>query len=279
MVVVSGESGEALAGATVRLGAAEYLTDGSGSISLRDRVDLFAPLDASKAGYFDRQTSIRARDDRTFALWPLVSASGLNQHVTATLVYTSTVENAPLAGIPLERLRGAAPQVVIVLADNLRGDPRILQRHEEAAAEITAATGRRATFRVGADATGATRVDATYNPRDTGCKESRAFARTRLSGGEVTSATITYCVEDAPRSPTVGHELGHVFGFGHSPDVRDLMYPVFERSRPGSFSDREALLMRLMLQRRAGNRFPDSDRGPGASAAARERITYCPASR
>jgi hypothetical protein len=36
-----------------------------------------------------------------------------------------------------------------------------------------------------------------------------------------------------------------------------------------------SLVMRMMLDRPAGNRFPDSDRGVGGASATEERVTVC----
>lgn len=62
------------------------------------------------------------------------------------------------------------------------------------------------------------------------------------------------------RSSTSAHELGHMFGLGHSSGSRDLMNTHRNRSRVDRFSTREALVMSLMLKRPPGNEMPDNDR-------------------
>jgi hypothetical protein len=52
------------------------------------------------------------------------------------------------------------------------------------------------------------------------------------------------------------------------------MFGTFIRSHADDFRTREADVMSLMMQRRAGNRFPDSDRGL-APASIREDVIVC----
>jgi hypothetical protein len=70
--------------------------------------------------------------------------------------------------------------------------------------------------------------------------------------------------------------MGHTFGLCHSPDKTELMY-AYQNGHGGvDFSARESLAMRLMLQRPAGNVFPDDDRAATAAAADRTHVTICP---
>jgi len=63
----------------------------------------------------------------------------------------------------------------------------------------------------------------------------------------------------------LAHEMGHLFGLGnyYVEGAKGLMGFGALSVNEGivDFSDRERLVIRLMLQRRAGNRFPDNDRG------------------
>ena len=87
---------------------------------------------------------------------------------------------------------------------------------------------------------------------------------------------IVFCAASFARSTTVLHELGHVLGLYHAPvGTNDLMDPNLSSRRATTFGPRETLALRMMLERRPGNRFPDSDRGLGASSARAEHIIVC----
>jgi hypothetical protein len=82
---------------------------------------------------------------------------------------------------------------------------------------------------------------------------------------------VTYCRADAPRELGLSvHELGHTFGLRHSSTATDVMRAFGRRTQ--RLSERERLVMALMLQRPAGNRFPDNDRLARASGAGEEAI-------
>ena len=110
-------------------------------------------------------------------------------------------------------------------------------------------------------------IDVSYDPANPGCTGARGFSSVRLSAGEIQGGTIVYCVPDAPRASTVVHELGHSFGLLHSPDRTDVMYFSFASGRSEVFTLKEALAMRLMMDRPPGTRFPDNDRETAGIAA------------
>ena len=94
-----------------------------------------------------------------------------------------------------------------------------------------------------------------------------------LSEGAFTSATITYCREEAARELGLSvHEFGHTVGLRHSSRSSDVMAPFARRT--DRLSARERLVTLLMLQRPSGNRFPDNDRAAQASARA-PRVLGC----
>jgi hypothetical protein len=74
----------------------------------------------------------------------------------------------------------------------------------------------------------------------------------------------------------VTHELGHTLGLQHSPRDREVMFRFFGARRSTRFGSREALMLRLMLERRAGNRFPDNDRAIAASGETGTVTIACP---
>ena len=61
------------------------------------------------------------------------------------------------------------------------------------------------------------------------------------------------------------HELGHTLGLYHSSSTADVMY--CSSGRPFNFSPRETLTMKLVRQRRTGNRWPDNDRMASSPAS------------
>jgi hypothetical protein len=54
------------------------------------------------------------------------------------------------------------------------------------------------------------------------------------------------------------------------------MYAFFNGHGNVEFSAREALEMRLMLQRPGGNQFPDDDRRVSVTGATGTHVTVCP---
>ena len=95
--------------------------------------------------------------------------------------------------------------------------------------------------------------------------------RRQFNGAVIVGATTVYKRLGAASSlGVVMHELAHAFGLSHSLDSsRDVMGPGPDDKV--DYSDREKLVMRLMLQRPPGNQFPDNDRSV-ANALGRSRV-------
>lgn len=261
--IVSAETGVGISGAAAVIGGQSGRSDAQGLVAVPGGagpgvfVDLIAP------GFIDRQTNLRAGASAArLSLWPRTSPTGLDENLTAFLVYTSTAEGSPIGALPMRRHRPGTTLVSMVLSEGLLADPGALANHLFAADVLTAAVAGKVAYRVTPQAVaGSTIVNISYEPENAGCGDrTRAFTTIRLSGGEITSGTIVYCVPDSPRSPTVIHELGHTFGLLHSPNRTDLMYSTFVSDRSDVLTARETLAMRLMLERSGGTRFPDNDR-------------------
>jgi hypothetical protein len=279
LTLVSGETGAPVAGASVTIGAQTLTSDASGQVRLSSDAPLGASIDIVHPAYLDRQSTVRTGTASRFALWPRANGSGLSEHYTATIVYTAVADPpAPTGGDALARLPRGTATVVIVPSSEVLADVLAMDAHQRAVSAIVEATGGAVSYTLAASrpASGlvvTTRVD----PDASRCREGdvRGYTRSTYEGLELRSAEIVFCDVNVSRSSTVGHELGHTFGLRHSPDDRDLMFQRFVPGRATTFGPRESLVMRLMLDRPPGNRFPDNDRGAVFTSSATERVVIC----
>jgi hypothetical protein len=270
---VSGETGEPVAGAAIFLDGQRYTTDGAGQIRL-DAPAVAGSLTVTAEPFLVRRT--RASAD-TFSLWPKTSPTGLDESVTATLVY-----GCPSAGCTGSEalLRVVDRRVYVVPAPDLRADGAATSALEEAAERITAATGGEVVFSVWpSPPAGAVTVTVLVDPADPDLLSRDAGAVTkRYLGGRssiVRSVVVVRSLELARSTPLLLHELGHAFGLGHSPRRGDVMWNGPELYGARDFTPRERLSVGLMLQRAPGNRFPDDDQEVTAGSAAAERVIAC----
>ena len=273
LTIVNGETGAPVAGARVVVAGQDYASDTAGGVSLTARAARGSLVDVLAPAFFDRQTLLRSRADTRLTLWPRRSLTGLDETLTGHLVYTLTTDGAPYAEAPLRRPPFGTRTVTVALSAELAADPEAVGFHERAVGQLTAANGGQVSYVLGPAPPGMPMVDVRFDPADPGCEERvRAFAQNSTRGGEVVSTRIVYCVDDAARSSTVAHELGHAFGLRHSPSSRHVMYGFHHRGGIAEFTDAEVLAMALMLQRRGNNRFPDDDRQSSASGDLVERF-------
>jgi hypothetical protein len=279
LTLASGETGGPVVGASVTLGSQTLTSDAAGQVRLTAAAPIGTTIDIVHPAYLDRQSSVRSGTGERFVLWPKATSSGLSEHYTATIVYTSAADPpAPTGDAALTRLPRTASAVVVVPSPDLLSDGAAMDAHSRGVATVTEATGGVVTYtlaptRPASGVVVTTRVD----PSDSRCVEDgiRAYTRSTYQGMELQSAQIIFCTFGVSRTATIGHELGHTFGLRHSPDQRDLMYFQFGQARATTFGPRESLVMRLMLDRPAGNRYPDNDRSVSGSAGTSERITVC----
>jgi Matrixin len=229
------------------------------------------PVTGARVSVADRVTR--------FALWPRTSPLGIDDTYTATVVYTAAAGAAP-GSSPMLRLRAGTSQVVLVPSSELARDGGASAQIARSAATINDALHGRLTYLVAPvrPASGVV-FDLFVNAADPQCQRPIAgYTLTTLAGSEITGGLITFCRLDYARTSIATHEIGHTFGLQHSPDGRELMTGIFFREsgpRVDRFSARETMIMQLMQERRAGNRFPDNDRDVSASAL-RTLVTACP---
>jgi hypothetical protein len=272
--LTSAETGRPVAGATVVVAGRTYTAGAEGTVPLEENVVPFSALDVTSPGTLDRQTLLRSASESVFSLWPRSSPTGLDEEYTKALVYTWDDEKASGAS-PLYRLAGT--QAALVPSADLQADPAAMAAHQRAADAVNAASGGGVHYVVATSSpSGAVNVSTLLDPKDDGCKDRvLAFTSIRLRGSEISSARIVFCNAEATRDATVTHETGHSFGLGHSPDAGEVMHAFKLLRQAEQFGPRESLVMRLILQRHGGNRFPDNDRNAASSTASGEVTIVC----
>jgi len=286
----SGETDQPVAGASITLSAqssagpfnAVYTSNGAGQFVLDRAVVLSSTplLEVSTAGFLVRTTILRS-DETTISLWPSSSATGLDDAFSATLAYSPSA--CPAVNTPSSVLRRTPSSVttVNVSFDSSIQDQAAETAHRQAIARLNEATGGVPAYQFTSGAAGGVQMIAEIDPNNSTCSTGdgplRATVVLTSANGEIVSGRMVYCSLGAARSAELAlHELGHTLGLYHSSSQADVMY--CSTGRALAFSGRERLLMRLMRQRRAGNRWPDNDRtssSPLSSRGFRTEVTTC----
>jgi hypothetical protein len=263
ITAVSGETGDAVSGARVRVAGVEHRTDAAGQLVVKQAAPDGASVDVDAEGFLPRQTSVRHASS-SLTLWP--DRESLPGSYTLSLLYTASTVSDSSSLVPLERIPPRVRTIALVPSAGLSADERVMAAHRQAADYFNAAVEGRTVFTVGGR--GDLSVETFVSANDASCDGSpgRLLARTWVAQHEVTRAQIIFCGEQPTRLPTaIAHELGHVFGLAHSRDDRDVMYPYYDVHSQHGFTTREQTTMKLVYLRRGGNAWPDNDRAAATS--------------
>jgi hypothetical protein len=211
-----------------------------------------APVEINAAGFLKRETLTRS--DATFALWP--DRPDFPTSWTQELIFDRVfVQDGKLS----------RPQsgVFIVFSPEVDGEAQSAMR--DAAALLTAATGGKIPFTVGAAPAGAPTITVKVEPGAAFFSQfpgSAAFAGVPFLGNVLGGSNGSISFKDAGVSHVralAAHELGHHFGLGHPASMPAVMNAAVDPGR-SDYTAAEKLGIKMMLLRRPGNAFPDNDR-------------------
>jgi hypothetical protein len=263
LTIVSGETGEPVEASVVVAGVT-YLTDANGVVVARG-TRIGDSIDVVAASYFDRQTVYRGPTAERLTLWPSTSASGLTPELTKRLVYTGFGEDDVPGVLGLSRPPLGEPVQVYVRAD--LNDVRVSRVLEDALAALRDAVGTQVSFVVTSTRPAAGVVWQVAIDPDATSSDFIAITNLTFRGYEIVGASLAFrtLADLTDDSRLLMHMMGYAFGLRISPDRNDRMYSDWWERAPSDFSPKEGVIMRLMLQRKAENRFPDSDRFLGAA--------------
>lgn len=264
ITVVSGETDQPVAGASVTVSGRPFSTDAAGQFTAPDPVLPDAPVEITASGFLKRETLVRS--DARFSLWP--DKSGFPQAYTQEAIYAPgfTQEN--------KLTRPAAP-ATIVFSPEVDAETQAVVR--DAATLLTAANGGQLGFSVGPPS--AVTITIKINPGHPFFATSpgtQAVAEVPFIGNTIGASNGAINFKDAGVShikALVAHELGHHFGLSHPTIVPGMMNATVDANR-SDYAEAEKLAMRMMLKRRPGNSFPDNDRAVVAAARGRGLLIY-----
>lgn len=272
LTVVSGDTGQPVAGAMVQASGQRQVTNSAGELTLDPLTNRNLAIEAP--GYLRREMVLRDGHGSRLTLWPVDPARGLSAAYTLAIVYSRN--------LGLIRIAPEITHVTIVPSEEFRSDPLGLASHEHAAVRLTEALDGRITFTVAERAAEGFVVTTGFDDQPCGqtvypgCATPFVRPIAEITGGNV-ALTRTF-----PRQgwhTVILHELGHILGLWHNDDgdLRDLMPNEGLLFAVRDFSPRERTTLRMMYQRRADNRYPDHESDARAPTAMRvsARPVYC----
>lgn len=260
LTITAGDTGGAVAGATVVAGMANLTTNAQGQVAVTGTIGTALAITAS--GFLDRLTKLESVGSASLTLWPRTTANGLTEATTLAIVYDNNKQ---------AMTRWGSGSVALVPSAQIAADPQSMSALVGAASRITNATHGHMTVTVDPNATTGAIIQAVIDPSRS-LFGAAAYVNTKNHAA--TGGLIAYAGLSAVREEGIDlHELSHFYGFVESPDTIDIAGPG-----PGlrtDFSARELTLLDLMWQRRPGNAWPDNDQGVSTTGASAVRVFQC----
>lgn len=261
LAVVSGDDASPVASAEVRIAGRVYRSDAAGQVVLAEAAERGSLLEVQHGEFLPRRLQIREAGDGQVVLWPArVRRIRVDEDYTRKLVYTAWYESLRDPPQPLKRLPRSARRVSLVPDVRIRAMPEAMAAIRDSARQMEAAMAGALAFSVEEQPRGDVVMELVIDPQGP-CPLSACVTLTQ-QGSEIRAARIIFGREDVLglRKPSVIlHEMGHAFGLEHSLDPADVMYQGSYPWGLVDFTDAEWLTIRMVLQRRAGNTWPDND--------------------
>jgi len=274
--IVSGDTGLPVAGAQVGVGSTRLESDATGEVTLPSDFGSGTFADVDHPDFLLRQTRLLEATGVQFTLFPKRSSTGLTEDFIRDVLFqdSSTGESRHIM-----RITPGTAFAYVVPSTQIFGDLRAMRAVNDAVAEINEITEGEIRFEVRDEApANATAFDLIIDPNDPVLVNGAiGVARRRFSGWNIIGGTAVVDSMETARTSATHHELGHMLGLGHSNSIADVMYP-YQRPRVETFSPRERLGVRLLLQRPAATMHPDNDRSvrdPRSLAAAAASVVLC----
>ena len=266
LTIVNGETDQPVSGAQVTIAGRPFTSDASGQVTAPEPVLAEAQIEITAAGFLKRETL--ARSDTRFSLWP--DRSGFSSAFSREIVFDpSFVQDGKLS----------RPQAGVFIQFSAEVDGEAQSAMRDAAGLLTAATGGRIPFTVGAAPPGAPTITVKIEPGAAFFGQfpgAAAFAGVPFIGNVLGGPNGTISFKDAGVSHVkalAAHELGHHFGFGHPSSMAAVMNAAVDANR-SDYTEAEKLAAKMVLQRRPGNAFPDNDRAVVGARAGRGVLVF-----
>ena len=207
-----------------------------------------------------RAPGFLAREQRyelePIALWPAEPA------YVRELVYDWEFEDGSFRMVRWEQ-----SSFTLTLEGALGNDGGVRARARQVLAEISRRTGLEGSIGPGGEVV----IDVDSSVAD---QQAAAIARLRTRGTTITGGTISFVsrqeIIGGPGSAyhnTFLHEMGHIIGLAHSPDMSDVMTPAGGRGTTvDAYQRNEAIALHMMYRHREPGNFPP-DRAPELGAS------------